>query len=926
MEKSTLSPVKQALLEHRLKSASDARMKGLEIPRRPDPNSAPVSFAQRQMWVIDQVTKGNTAYGVPIGYRLHGRLDVRALEKSFNEVIKRHESLRTTFSISNGEPLQVIHPELTIAIAVTELDSLPRDRRESRLQDLASRECLKPFDLSRLPLIRVSLFKLDQEEHALIVSLHHIIGDGLSFGPMLSEIDRLYRAFTAGVEPRLPDLAVQYADFSHWQRQTMGDEAVYAGQIEFWRRQLGGTLPVAELPGDRPRPPLQSFKGSNVFFTLTRDLAQELKLLGTRHGCTFFMTVLAAFQVLLHRYSGAQDIVIGTPVAARTRRELEPLIGNFLNMAALRCDLSGNPTFVDVLRRTRETTLNAFSNSDLPFEALLKHLTFERDASRNPIFQVLIQVLSAAAPRIGDLDICSLQFDPRSSQLDLSLLLYEEAGGYWGRIEYCTDLFDAQTIQRMSAHYSQLLQAIVRNPQQPVSDLRMVLPAERRQLLDEWNRTAVPYPDRCLHDLIEEQARRTPDETAVVFEETRLTYAELDWKAAQLARRLRDLGVGLEDRVGLCIERSLDMVVGMLGILKAGGAYVPIDSAYPPDRIAFMLADADARVLLTQTRLLDILPKDSTHTICLDTFPWTQAKSAPLDRISIEPGHLAYVIYTSGSTGRPKGVCIEHRNIVNYVMGIAERLQLVPGMHYATVSTIAADLGNTVIFPALVTGGCLHIIAQERAENHVRLAEYFSRHPIDVLKIVPSHLAALQAGRRPEAVLPRRRLILGGETSRCDWIARLRDWAPGCEIHNHYGPTEATVGALTYQVGSNELTQSGTLPVGRPLPNVRIYILDAHGQPVPIGVQGELCIAGCGIGRGYLNRPELTAEKFVRDPFSVDAPGRLYRTGDLARYLTDGTISFAAGSITRSRSTATVSSWARLREFCASSPACATPS
>ena len=422
-------------MEQRWKRASHGLVRRAEIPRRANRGSAPLSFAQRQMWVIDQITPGNPAYNMPNGVRLRGPLDPQALENSFNKIIQRHEVLRTTFAVQDGEPLQFIHPELKINIPVTKLDHLAGQERENRLQALASEESFKSFDLSRLPLIRVSLFKLGEAEHVLLINLHHIVADGLSVGLLFDELDMFYRAFTGGGDPRPPELRVQYADFALWQRQAIAHEAAYANQIDFWRTQLGGTLPVLELPGDRPRPALQSFHGANVFFHIPGALAQDLRSLGAREGCTFFMTVLAAFQVLLHRYSGAEDIVIGTPVAARTPGEIEPLIGNFLNMTALRCDLSGNPTFTELLRRSRDTALDAFSNSELPFEALMQHLRFERDPGRNPVFQVLLQVLSNTALRIGDLEISAFHFDLKFAQFDLSLHLYEDAGGYQARFE-----------------------------------------------------------------------------------------------------------------------------------------------------------------------------------------------------------------------------------------------------------------------------------------------------------------------------------------------------------------------------------------------------------------------------------------------------------------------------------------------------------
>jgi amino acid adenylation domain-containing protein/FkbM family methyltransferase len=432
-------------------------------------------------------------------------------------------------------------------------------------------------------------------------------------------------------------------------------------------------------------------------------------------------------------------------------------------------------------------------------------------------------------------------------------------------------------------------------PDQSMSTLPILTDAERQQLLLDWNDTAVAYraKDLCLHQLIEQQARRTPNQVAVVFEQEKLTYKELNYRANQLAHQLRERKAGPDVRVGLFVDRSLEMMVGILGILKAGAAYVPIDSSCPGERITFMLADANVTLLLTQGGLLARLPSGVAQVVCLDSFDWGGAVGSPRDDAGCDPGNLAYVIYTSGSTGRPKGVCIEHRSIVNYVLGVTDRLRLKPGMNHATVSTIAADLGNTVLFPALATGGCLHIISQERAGSAALLADYFTRERVDVLKIVPSHLSALLTGPNPQQLMPRARLILGGESSRMDWIQKLRTLSPNCELYNHYGPTETTVGVLTYRVESQlPITQSGTLPVGRPLPNTRVYILDAHGQQVAIGAQGELCIGGCGVGRGYLNREDLTSDKFVPDEFGSDRSGRLYRTGDLARYLPDGNIEF----------------------------------
>jgi len=886
---STLSPVKQALLEQRLKRASHAPVRGREIPKRPDRNDAPLSFAQRQMWMIDRMTPGNPAYNVPVGYRIRGVLNATALEDSFNEIIKRHEVLRTTFVVKDGDPFQLIHPALTIKITFTQLDHLPSKEREDRLQTLASEESVRSFDLSRLPLIRVSLFKLGDAEHVVIINVHHIVADGLSIGLMLDELDTFYWAYTGGEGPRPPDLAVQYADFAQWQRQTLANEAAYANQIEFWRKQLGGRLPVLELPADMPRPALQSFKGSNVFFTIPTSLAEDLRLLSAREGCTFFMTLLAAFQVLLQRYTGADDMVIGTPVGARTPRELEPLIGNFLNMAALRCDLSGNPTFIELLRRTRDTTLNAFSNGDLPFEAMIKHVTFERDPSRNPIFQTLLQVLPTTAPRIGDLDISSFHFDLKFAQFDLSLLLYEDVGGYSGRFEYCTDLFEAQTIRRLCGHYDRLLHAIVRDPGRRISMLPLLTGAERNQLLVEWNATKRDYPEsKCLHRLFEAQAERTPDAVAVTFEDKRLAYRELNQRANQLAHYLRRLGVGPDVLVGICMERSLEMIVGLLGVLKAGGAYVPLDPEHPKERLSYMMKESYTLVVLTQRRLLEKLPEHSSKILCLDN-DWEvighELSDNPINITVMD--HLAYVIYTSGSTGVPKGVMIPHGAITNHMLWMQETFPLNETDRVLQKTPISFDASVWECYAALIVGARCVMARPGGHQDGGYLAKLIGEQEITALKVVPSLLRMLLDEPALSDATSIRRVFCGGEALTIDlqekFHARLT-----AALWNLYGPTETTID-VTFCACKRDAS-SDAVPIGRPIANTEVYILDSELKPTSIGVAGELYVGGASLARGYLNRPDLTAEKFIRNPFSNDPDARLYRTGDWVRYRSDGNI------------------------------------
>jgi amino acid adenylation domain-containing protein len=880
---SRLSPAKQALLEQRLKRAVPGRDGAPGIPKRPDRDSAPLSFTQRQMWVIDQMTPGNPAYNMPYGYRLHGPLNVTALERSFNEIIKRHEVLRTTFAIRDGEPLQRIHPALEIGIQVTALDHLMEAEREATLRALASKESVRPFDLSRLPLIRVSLFRLGEAEHVLIVNLHHIVADGLSMGPLLDELDAFYRAFTEGGEPRPPELAVQYGDFALWQRNTLTNEAAPSKQLEFWRKQLGGRLPVLELPGDKSRPATQSFEGSNVFFDLPPALAQGVKALGEREGCTFFMTVLAAFQVLLGRYSGQEDLIIGTPVTVRSTSELEPLIGLFLNMVALRCDLSDNPTFVDLLKRTRDTTLDAFSHGDVPLEVLMNHLTFERDPSRNPIFQVALQVMSSPTPHIGHLDVSNFHFDLKFAQFDLTLHLYEEDGTHRGRFEYCSALFDAETIRRLCDHFLTLLDAIVREPERRIATLPLLSNAERRQLLVDWNGTAAAEPttDRCLHQLIEAQTERTPDAVAVAFGHQTLTYRELNRRANQLAHHLRSMGVGPDVPVAVFVERSLEMLVGIVGILKAGGAYVPMDPEYPKKRLGYILEDSAAPIVLTQQSLVDELASLRVRSIRLDA-DWADIarESAENPNTPVQPAHLAYVLFTSGSTGRPKGVALEHRSAATLVQW-AHHVFTPRELAAVLCSTsICFDLSVFEIFVTLSAGGRIVL-----ARDALDLPNVPRKSDVTLINTVPSAMAELL---RIHAVPPSVTTVnLAGEPLPETLVEQIYATTKVEKVYNLYGPTETTTYS-TYTL----VPRGRPVTVGRPIAGTQCYILDAHRNPVPIGVSGELYLAGRGLARGYHRRPDLTAERFVSNPFSREDGARMYRTGDACSWLPDGDIQY----------------------------------
>ena len=872
--KSPLSPAKQALLEQRLRRLSGT---GPEIPRRSDRTSAPLSFIQRQMWVIDQMTPGNPAYNLPYAFRLRGRLDVPALEASLNEIIKRHETLRTTFGFSGGEPRQRIHPELTVRIVVTALDHLGPADRETRLQQLASEESVRPFDLDRLPLLRVSLFKLGDDEQVLLLNLHHIVADGLSIALLLDELDALYRARTTGAEPRLRQLAVQYGDYTEWQQHAVSGHDTAATQ------HLSGSLPVLELPADRPRPAFQSFAGSNVFFAIAPALAAELKRLSTREGCTAFMSLLSAFQVLLRRYSGADDIVIGTPVAARTPAELEPMIGNFLTMAPLRCDLSGDPTFREVLQRTRETTLDALSNSAVPLEAVMQRLKIERDPSRNPVFQVMFELLTTSAPRLGDLDISSFHFDLGIAQMDVSLHVYEENDGYVGRLEYCTALFDRESVERLVASFEAVLRAVVQDPDQRISRLALLPESQRRQVLGEWNDTGADYPRVLIAALIERQVERAPQRSAVRCNGETMSYADLDARANRLAHVLRSRGVGRGDRVGLCVERGSDMLAALLGILKSGAAYVPLDPAFPAQRLRFMADDAGPACLVSTAALAGSfgLPREQQLLLDSDADILAAAPTAPVPVADGATGDdPAYVIYTSGSTGTPKGVTVPHRAVVNFLTSMAREPGLAAHDVVVAVTTLSFDIAVLELLLPLTVGATVVMASRNDVMDGHALRSLLEDQRATVMQATPvTWRLLLEAGWTPALSF---RALVGGEALPQDLAQQLIGC--GAELWNMYGPTETTVWSTCARI-----SDASRITIGRPIANTTVRVLDAGGELSPIGVPGELCIGGDGVALGYWNRPELTADRFIPDPFGV-SNARLYRTGDRARWRGDGTL------------------------------------
>ena len=862
------------------------------LPAERKADGLPLSYAQQRLWFIAQLEPDSAAYNCPGAVRLSGELDVSALERSLAEIVRRHEVLRTSFVTEDGIPVQQIAAASEVYLRQVDLSGLEEERREQETERESEEEARRPFDLSRGPLLRVVLLRLGEREHVLLVTMHHVVSDGWSVGVLIRELGILYAAYRRGEESPLSELPIQYADFAQWQREWLQGE-VLEEQLGYWREQLEG-VSMLELPLDHVRPSVPSRRGGHVVFRLSGELTERLRLLSQREGVTMFMTLLAGFELLLGRYANQTDVVVGTDVANRTRQEVEGLIGFFVNQLVLRVDLSRSRTFRELLQQVRERTLGAYEHQDLPFEKLVEELAPERDLSRGPLFQVKLVLQNMPQER---LELPGLELDRFSSgpdliKVDLHLLLSEKPEGIVGRMEYASDLFERTTVERMLCHFQVVLEQMVEEPGGLLTEVSLVSQSERKRMLGEWNRTERLYGAvGCVHELFEVQAERRPDAVAVVYEGETLSYGELNGRANQLGRYLRELGVGPEVRVGLCLERGLEMVVGILGVLKAGGCYVPLDPASPVERLSFMMEDTQTPVLLTQEHLRDRLPVYWSQLLCLDA-EWdqiAQQASSNLERWA-SAENLAYVIYTSGTTGRPKGVEVEHRQISNYSRAIAERAGLVASDQFGWISTFTADLGNTMLFCSLCEGATLHLIGAERMADGGRYGEYCAKHGVDVLKITPSHLRGLLASGAGWEILPSRRLILGGEGSSWEWVEGLRAQKPGCEIYNHYGPTECTVGTLSCALPSGQ-GRVGGVPLGQPLANTRVYVLDEAGQLCPVGVSGELYVGGAGVSRGYLNRPGLTAERFVPDEYG-ERGGRLYRTGDRVRWSGSGELEY----------------------------------
>jgi len=856
-----------------------------------------LSSGQYRLWALAQLDSGNVAYNIPAALRLTGKLDIEVLKQSLNEIVRRHEVLRTVFATHKGQPVQVILPILELDMTSVDLSHMTEEKQVIEIARYLMEEAQRPFDLAKGPLVRVMLLSLGisdtsgQAKHILLFSMHHIVSDGWSIGILVREFVTLYEAYRSKRSSPLPELTIQYVDYAAWQREWLQDEWLKQ-ELDYWKRQLADAPVLLELPTDKPRPTVQSYRGANYRFTIPKRVTAQLKVLNLQQGTTLFMTLLASLNVLLWRYSGQHDICIGTPVANRNRIEIEGLIGFFVNTLILRTNLSGNPTFTQFLKKVKALCLDAQVHQDLPFEKLVEELAPFRDMSHNPLFQVMfvLQNTPDACFSIDGLQVVPIDMDTSSAKFDLHLEITERKDSLDALFNYNTDLFDELTIVRMGGHFQQLLEEIVSSPDKKLTDLSVLTESERDQLLRKWNTTEADYSqDKCIHQLFEAQVEKNPDVLAVVFENQQLTYAQLNAQANQLAHYLRSQGVCPEVLVGICAERSLEMVIGLLGILKAGGAYVPIDPGYPRERISFMLEDAKPAIVLIHSATRGVLPEDTPSidiNLALEAIVQHDEENPPnLCRVQ----NLAYVIYTSGSTGKPKGSALVHQGVVNRLEWMQRQYQLTPHDRILQKTPFSFDVSVWEFFWPLLAGARLVVAPPEAHKDGMHIAQMIQDHEITLLHFVPSMLSAFLD--IPDALACRslRHVICSGEALPVNLQNKFFEKLPA-HLHNLYGPTEASIDVTMWPC--KRYTDAATVPIGRPIDNTQIYLLDTFLNPVPVGVAGELYIGGVGLARGYQNRAALTAERFIPSPFCKQSGERLYRTGDLARYRADGNIEY----------------------------------
>ncbi len=845
------------------------------------------SFAQQRVWFLNELEpESRAAYNIPQAFHFTGKLNVAVLEQAISEIIGRHETLRTRLVLKDGLPIQLIQPFQPTKLALTDLSHLSNASQQA--ERIIFEEARKPFDLARGSLIRTTLLKVSEQQHTLICNIHHIVADGWSMDLFGQELAALYSAFMEGKPSPLPELSIQYADYAQWQREWLQGD-VLKQQLTYWQKQLASDTTVAELPPDHPRPPTQTFEGAAYHFAIPQNLADALGDLSRQEGVTLFITLLTVLQTLLLRYTGSEQITVGTAVANRTREEIEQLIGFFVNTLVLRTDVSGNPTFRALIKRVREVAFGAYAHQDLPFDQLVEAMRPERDRSRTPLFQILFVWEENPLPTLefSGLTMHSELIDNHTAKFDLSVYMRDHDGKLTGYIEYNTQLFETVTIKRLLGHFVGLLEGIAADPDQTLFQLPLLTPGEYEELLYAWNGTEMDYPRNVgIHHLFEAQVERTPDSIAAVFGDGQFSYRELNTRANQLAHYLLEQGIVPDSLVALCVERSLDMLVALLGILKAGAGYVPLDPNFPPDRLAYMLEDSQASVLLTQESLRDFLPPHNAQITYLDS-DWkhianTVGEYPANPDVDLSSSNLAYVIYTSGSTGKPKGVQLEHGGVVNFLTTMQQQPGMVAHDILLAVTTISFDIHMLEMFLPLISGACVVILPREIITDGARLMEQLALHRATVIQATPAtYRLLIEAGWDGDKQL---KVLCGGEPLPRVLANQLVERC--AELWNMYGPTETTVWSTCHRIEAGD----GIISIGRPIGNTQLYILDRFMQPVPIGVPGELYIGGDGVARGYFQRPELTSQRFISNPFIDNA--RMYKTGDLARYLPDSTLQF----------------------------------
>lgn len=869
---SALTPEQRALFEARLKQ------KGLRtdvtavqtIPRRQDRDSAtaPASIDQERLWFIDQLQPGNTAYNIFNASRIRGSLNIPIMERVINELIQRHEVLRTTLKSVDGLPVQVISPDLKITLEPVSLEHHPPAERYDEAVRLTTEEFARPFDLEHGPLVRVGLLRLAPDDFVLQVNMQHAITDRWSFAVFEKELAVLYQAFATGHPSPLPELPIQFADYAVWQRERMnGDE--YKKDLEYWRHRLAGAPFILDFPTDFPRPPIQNFRGARVYVSYPKNLLDGLKELSRREGVTMFMTLMAAYKTLIYRYTNQPDLLISTPIGTRLRPETENIVGYLLNLLIVRSDLSGDPTFRELLKREQDACVGAFAHQEVPFGKLVQELKPVQDPSRNPIAQVAFLYLDfpeATAMQFLGLTASHIDIDNGASRFDITLAMTETPEGFTVSIEYIRDIFEHERMERMAQHLQVLLADIIANPDAHLSDLSILTLEEEKQL-QQWNDTAQEFSSNLLvHQLFEQQAAQKPHAPALIFEDQKLTFSEINSRANQLARHLLSNGLEPEARVGVMLPRSPDVLVALLGIFKAGGCYLPLDPEYPEERRAFMLEDAGASLVITEGFLRDHLSEQSTDNV----------------ESKVRPEQLAYIIYTSGSTGRPKGVAVEHRQLLHTMQSAQEVLKLTETDCLPSIASFSFDISLLELLCAPLAGGrCLLVSTHGALEASVAAGVL---QEATVLHAVPGLMRRFVSVAARDEYPQLRQLLVGGEAVAPELVAEMQEVWSGAHVRVLYGPTEATIICASYEVRGTTTHQM----IGRPLPNCVLRILDGKGKSVPIGVDGEICIGGAGLARGYWENADLTAEKFVR----ASDGARIYRTGDRGRYLSEGNIEF----------------------------------